>query len=51
MFGLINTKEERYGPGGEIHKDRIRKQKIAFGILGVIALIILNIILYFMTKV
>ncbi len=51
MFGIVNSKEERYGPGGEIHRDRVRRQRIAFGVFGIIAFIILNLILYFLTKV
>jgi predicted nucleic acid-binding Zn ribbon protein len=48
MFGLISTKKDYPELGGEIHQDRKRRERNAIIIFIVLALIILNLVLYWM---
>jgi predicted nucleic acid-binding Zn ribbon protein len=49
MLGFIKLKENRK-LGGEIFHERQRVKKIYFSILGVIMFVLLNVILYYLTK-
>lgn len=49
MFGLINNKNDYAELGGEIHQDRKRRERTALIIFGVIAVGILNLVLYLLT--
>ncbi|HPI37169.1 MAG TPA: hypothetical protein PK397_04415 [Ignavibacteriaceae bacterium] len=48
MFGFVNSNKEKPQLGGEIYQERIKKQRIAYSILGVVAFVVLNLILYFL---
>ncbi len=49
MFGLINNKNEYPELGGEIHQDRKRRERNALIIFVIAAIILVNLILYFIT--
>jgi hypothetical protein len=51
MFGLVNGNKDKYTPGGEIQRDRMKRQRITIGILAFVALVVINIIFYLMIKV
>jgi len=46
MFGFVNSNKEKPQLGGEIHQERIKKQRITYSILGIVAFLVLNLILY-----
>ena len=50
MFEKLNGKKEIPELGGEIHLERKRRERKALIIFVVAAIIILNIILYFLTE-
>lgn len=51
MFGFVKSDKEKRLLGGEIHQEKLKKRKIYLTILGVAGFILLNVILYFLTKV
>lgn len=50
MFGLVNNKKEYPELGGEIHQDRKRRERNTLIAFGIIAFVVLNLILYFLTQ-
>ncbi len=50
MFGLVNNKKEYPELGGEIHQERKRRERNTLIAFGIFALILLNMILYFLTQ-
>jgi predicted nucleic acid-binding Zn ribbon protein len=50
MFGLVNNKKDYPELGGEIHQDKKRRERNILIIFGVVAVILVNLILYFMTQ-
>jgi predicted nucleic acid-binding Zn ribbon protein len=50
MFGLVNNKKEYPELGGEIHQDRKRRERNTIIVFGIIAIIILNLILYMLSQ-
>ncbi len=51
MFGFVNSEKEKRILGGEVHQERVKRRKMFFAFLGVLAFLIINIIFYFLTKV
>ncbi|MBI2416908.1 MAG: hypothetical protein HYV28_03230 [Ignavibacteriales bacterium] len=49
MFGLVNNNKDYAELGGEIHQDRKRRERTALIVFSVIAIGLLNLILYLMT--
>ncbi len=50
MLGFINMGKKR-SLGGEVFRERQRVKKIYFSILGIIMFILLNLLLYYLTKI
>lgn len=50
MFGFLNTKREQAFAGSEISRDRKRRERITYSVLGIIVLLLLNLILYGLTR-
>lgn len=51
MIGFVNTEKEKRVMGGAVVQHRRKVRAIGWSIAGIIAFIILNIILYFLTKI
>ena len=51
MFGFVNSHKKGRKLGGEIFQESQRRKRISFIIAGIIAFIILNLILYYLTTV
>ena len=49
MIGYVNSKRETRKLGGEAFRARQRRNKIIFGIFGVLGFLLLNIVLYILT--
>jgi len=50
MFGIENNKNNYPELGGEIHQDRKRRERNALIIFGIVAIIVLNIVLYYLAN-
>lgn len=50
MFGFVNSNREKRKIGNEIYQDMLRRRIIGYSVLGVVAFVILNLILYYLTK-
>lgn len=50
MFGFVKQGKNKPKLGGEIYHDIRRKRNISFSVLGVIAFILLNVILYYISN-
>ena len=51
MFGFVNSRKETRGLGGEVFRAKQKKYKIFLGVLGFIGFALLNLVLYWMTRV
>jgi len=49
MLGFINIKEKRK-LGADVFHERQRIKRIYFSVLGIIMFVLLNVILYYLTK-
>lgn len=49
MFGFVKQIKRKPQLGGEIYQEIQRKKKIAFAVFGVIAFVIFNLILYYIS--
>lgn len=51
MFGLFDNKLKQSEPGGELYKERKKKEKIWLIIYAIVSIIVFNIILYILSTV
>jgi len=51
MFGFVKSGKDIRRLGGEIFQEKKRNMNIAFWLLGIVTFLILNFILYSLTKV
>ena len=51
MFGFVNSNKEERKLGGDIHQRKQKIQKIFWSITGIVMLILLNVLFYYLTKV
>lgn len=51
MFGFVKSGKEERPLGGDLYQEKKRKMNILFGVLGLIGFLILNIVLYYLTKI
>jgi hypothetical protein len=50
MMGFVNLKREPRGLGGDAFRAKQRRNKIIFGIFGVLGFMLLNIVLYMLSS-
>ncbi|GMU86443.1 MAG: hypothetical protein AMXMBFR48_16850 [Ignavibacteriales bacterium] len=50
MFGYFKSDEDELEMGGEIHQDRKRRERTAMTVFGILALVLINVILYFLSN-
>jgi len=50
MFGYFKSDDDEFGMGGEIHQDRKRRERTAMTVFGILALILINVVLYFISN-
>lgn len=50
MFGFANSNKDKHQMGGEIFRETQKRRKIILAIIGIVAFIIFNVILYFLTN-
>jgi hypothetical protein len=51
MFGLFDNKLKQSEPGGELYKERKKKEKIWLIVYAIVSIIVFNIILYILSTV
>ncbi|HEX9062872.1 MAG TPA: hypothetical protein VF941_22090 [Clostridia bacterium] len=51
MLGFVNSNAEKRQLGGEIFRETRRRRIITMSVIGVIAFVIFNAILYYLTRV
>jgi len=51
MIGFVNTEKEKRVLGGAVVQHQRKMKKIGWSIAGIITFVILNVILYFLSKI
>jgi predicted nucleic acid-binding Zn ribbon protein len=50
MFGFVNSQKEKNEVGGEIEQDRRRRELYFYITFGIVAFVVLNVVLYFISN-